>query len=319
MKFALFAATLISLLPPASGTWGFYGHRKINRLAVFILPPEMIGFYKTNIYYIEDAAVNPDRRRYAVEEEAARHYIDLDHYPLSSLPTRWHDALLKYGADTLRAHGILPWHLVVMYQRLRDAFVLKDPPLILKLSAELGHYVADAHVPLHTTKNYNGQLTGQHGIHSFWESRLPELFSSEYDFFVGRAAYVSSPQEKAWEIVLSANGLVETVLETERTLGERFGEKRFSFETRGVSTVKVYAMEYAHAYHAKLSGMVERQMREAIKTTGDLWYSAWIDAGQPDLHSLIGYTPSEEELENRRRELTNWKTSLFRAREHEHE
>ncbi|MGC6428813.1 MAG: hypothetical protein ACON4Y_05945 [Flavobacteriales bacterium] len=54
---------------------------------------------------------------------------------------------------------------------------------ILFICSDLGHYIADANVPLHTTINYDGQLTGQKGIHAFWESRLPELFSSEYNFF----------------------------------------------------------------------------------------------------------------------------------------
>src|SRR5690606_41035174 len=85
--------------------WGFYAHKHINRLAVFTLPPEMLGFYKKNIAYITEAAVNPDRRRYVVEGEAARHYIDLDHYgdsALARLSVSWELALLQYPEDTLR-------------------------------------------------------------------------------------------------------------------------------------------------------------------------------------------------------------------------
>lgn len=159
-------------------SWGFFAHQKINRLAVFILPPEMIGFYKKNIQYLTEASVNPDRRRYAVADEAAKHYIDLDDYGDSAaykLPRYWNDAVKKYGEDTLQARGIVPWQINRMYFQLKDAFLLKDPQRILKASAELGHYVADANVPLHTTRNYDGQLTGQMGIHAFWESRLPEL------------------------------------------------------------------------------------------------------------------------------------------------
>lgn len=281
---------VFSMLMPSRPDWGFYAHQKINRLAVFTLPPQMIVFYKANIGYIEEASVNPDKRRYTVEDEGARHYLDADHYgedPFMSLPKKWDEAVARYGEDSLKAHGVLPWHLQTMYYRLRDAFMIKDHAAILKISAEFGHYIADAHVPLHTTKNYNGQLTGQVGIHGFWESRLPELFSGEYDFFVGPAEYINNPRETIWQIVMSAHSLVDTVLKEEKALSARFGEKKYSFETRGATTVKVYAEEFAEAYHRKLDDMVEKQMRAAIKMTGSFWYTAWVDAGQPKL--AVGY------------------------------
>jgi hypothetical protein len=299
--------------------WGFFAHERINRLAVFTLPAEMIGFYKKNINYITEAAVNPDKRRYAVPEEAARHYLDADHYGDSAfalLPHLWSDAVDKYGEDTLQAYGILPWHIYTMYHRLRNAFQVKDPTLILKISAELGHYVADAHVPLHTTENYNGQLTGQEGIHGFWESRLPEIFSDEYDFMVGRAEYIPDPQTAAWEVVIISHQFVDNVLMEEKALAGRYGEKKYSFETRGKATVKVYSMEYAREYHALLKGMVEQQMRAAIKMTGDIWFTAWLDAGQPDLRKLIYYKPSEEELRENREALDAWKAKRFEGRGH---
>jgi hypothetical protein len=142
-------------------SWGFFAHRKINQLAVFTLPPAMSGFYKKNIEYISESAVNPDRRRYAIPEEAPRHYIDLDDYGDSAiykLPRYWSDAVKQFGEDSLNAHGIVPWHINRVYYQLKDAFFIKDPDRILRLSADLGHYIADAHVPLHTTKNYDGQL-----------------------------------------------------------------------------------------------------------------------------------------------------------------
>src|SRR5688572_21930361 len=84
--------------------WGFYAHRQINHYAVFMLPPGMLVLYKPNIQFISDHAVDPDKRRYAVAAEGARHYIDIDHYgvyPFDSLPRTWPKALEKYGNDTL--------------------------------------------------------------------------------------------------------------------------------------------------------------------------------------------------------------------------
>ncbi|MBS1682118.1 MAG: S1/P1 Nuclease [Bacteroidetes bacterium] len=276
---------------------------------------EMAPFYKKHIRYIEEAATNPDRRRYTIPEEAPRHYIDLDDYGDSAvykLPRYWKAAVEKFGEDSLQNHGILPWHITRVYYQLKEAFVSKDPYRILKLSADLGHYVADAHVPLHTTKNYDGQLTGQIGIHAFWESRLPELFSSKFDFYTGKAQYIANVQLEAWKIISHTNQALDSVLRFEKQLSEKFGDKKFNFETLGKRTIKVFSANYSNAYHQLLNGMVERQMRASVLITGSLWYTAWVDAGQPDLKSLINYTPSEADMKSRQEELKKRKQENFR-------
>lgn len=321
MKLRIKIIYLAGVLLLSTGfIWGFFGHQKINRLAVFTLPPEMIGFYKKNIGHITEASVNPDKRRYAVVDEAARHYLDLDHYgdsALQTMPRYWKAAVEKYSEDTLKAYGIVPWHIERMYHRLKDAFMVRDPDQILKVSAELGHYIADAHVPLHTTENYNGQLTGQDGIHGFWESRLPELFSEKYNFFVGRAEYIPNTQLEAWKAISLAHAALDSVFIFERELSKKFGEKKFSFETKGKLTQKNYSREFSRAYHDALSGMVERHMRICIRRIGSFWYTAWVDAGQPDIKKLIDYKPTEEELKKNKLDLDEWKKSQFAARPHE--
>jgi len=300
-------------------TWGFYAHKLINRQAVFSLPPEMMAFYKKNIRFIEEASIDPDRRRYAVAGEAARHYIDIDHFgdsAIYTMPRYWKEAAARYTEDSLQKYGIVPWHINTMYHRLRDAFYVKDPKAILRNSADIGHYIADAHVPLHTTRNYNGQFTDQLGIHAFWESRLPELFSDSYDLFVGKASYIENPQLAAWEIVTRAHLALDSVLSFEKRLSERHKNK-FSYETKGTQSTKVYAQKYAAAYHEMLDGMVERQLKSSIKLIADFWFTAWVDAGQPDLKSLINYQPSEEELNERKESLKEWKMQIYRVREHE--
>lgn len=144
--------------------WGFFGHKKINRLAVFCLPPEMIRFYKHYITFITEEAVNPDSRRYAVEGEAERHFIDIDVYDkffndsaVYKMPRYWKQAVERFTEDTLKAYGIVPWHIEKMKHDLTRAFEQRDARRILRLSADLGHYIADGNVPLHTTENYNGQ------------------------------------------------------------------------------------------------------------------------------------------------------------------
>lgn len=303
-------------------TWGFFAHKRINRMAVFTLPPEMITFYK---YYIQDLtenAVNPDRRRYAVKNEAPRHYIDLDVYgdsALYKLPRYWNDAVEKYSEDTLMAYGIVPWHINKMKHWLTKAFLNKDVDAILRLSADLGHYIGDSNVPLHTTENYNGQMTGQYGIHGFWESRLPELFIDEYDFFVGQADYIERPQLRAWKAVEQAHLALDSVLSFEKILTEKFPEsKKYSFEERGNITTKVYSREFSTAYHDMLSGMVERRMRASVKMVGDFWYTCWVDGGQPDLTALIeGFT--EENRKQLEEDMKKWNVKTIESRSHESE
>ncbi len=280
--------------------WGFYAHERINRMAVFTLPPEMIKFYKHNIQYLTEKAVNPDKRRYIMKEEAARHYIDLDVYgdsALYTMPRYWNDAVEKYTEDTLQAYGIVPWHINLVKYQLTQAMLSRDIDRILRYSADIGHYIGDANVPLHTTENYNGQLTGQYGIHGFWESRLPELFFEEYDLFVGKAEYIDNTQLEAWSAVEHAHLALDSVLRFEKELAEKFAEdKKYSFEERGAMTVRVYSYEFSEEYHEMLNGMVERQMRRAIKMVGDFWFTAWVDAGQPDLNELLEFSPAEEQL-----------------------
>jgi len=301
-------------------TWGFFGHKKINRLAVFTLPPELFPLYKKHIDFITDHSVDPDKRRYAVEGEAERHYIDIDHYvkpgedPFEIVPKHWNDAVAKYTEDTLRAYGIVPWHLNLMLYKLTDAFKEKNLSKILRLSAEIGHYVGDAHVPLHTTENYNGQLTNQKGIHGFWESRLPELFSEDYDLFVGQAKVIEKPLDEIWDIVKQSHYAVDTVLGFERELTKQFdSDKKYSYEQRGAVMMKTYSKEFSDAYHKMMGNMVERRMHSAIFYVGSFWFTAWHNAGKPSLKDIMG----EEFSIDSSNYIVDTTKIKIKAREHE--
>lgn len=292
---------LILLLPCILlfSSWGFFAHQRINKLAIFTLPKDLIGFYKNNIIYITEHAVDPDKRRYADSLEAPRHYLDADHYgekPFEAIPRKWNDAVAKLSEDTLNAYGIVPWQIQRTYFKLVKAFENRDSTLILKHSADLGHYIADAHVPLHTTENYNGQMTNQIGIHGFWESRLPELFAGDYDYFVGKAKYINSPLNTAWDIVQDTYSMLDSTLSIEKRLTKTFpSDRKYTFNERNNKVIREYSIDFSAAYHKELNGMVERQMRKSILNIGSFWYSAWVDAGQPNMKRLIKKEISLEE------------------------
>ena len=306
----------------SSYSWGFYAHKKINYLAVFLLPPEMLAFYKPNISFIEEHAVDTDKRRYALAAEGPRHYIDIDHYgkhPFDSLPRIWPDAIAKYGIDTLQAHGIVPWWWQIMLTRLTYAFKEKDAVKILKYSAEIGHYIADAHVPLHTSSNHDGQYSGQKGIHGFWESRVPELLAEqEWDLFIGKAEPVLYPSKFIWSRILESAAAADSVLRLEKELSHRFPpDHKYAFEMRNGILTRQYSTAYTIAYNKLLNGMVERRMRQSIYAVASFWYTAWINAGQPDLRSLGIVQFTNEDLKEFEQLNNAWRKGNNAVRPHE--
>ena len=294
--------------------WGFYAHRKINYFAVFLLPPEMMVLYKPNIEFITEHAIDPDKRRYAVPGEGPKHYIDIDHYgayPYNSLPRKWDDAVKKFSQDSLMEFGIVPWHIQVMLQRLTIAFREKNFSKIMKNSAEIGHYIADSHVPLHANSNHNGQYTNQKGIHGFWESRVPELLAEkQFDFFIGKAEYIKDPGEYIWARVLESAKASDSVLSFERELTKQFSDdQKYSFEQRNNVTIRQYSSAFTIAYNKKLDGMIERRMRLAISSVASFWYTAWVNAGQPDLKSLVKQNFSETDLKEFEELNSKWNSN----------
>ncbi|MBI1307909.1 MAG: S1/P1 Nuclease [Bacteroidetes bacterium] len=283
-------------------SWGFQAHKSINRSAVFILPDELFGFYKKHLYFIEDQAVAPDQRRYVDTSEAPRHYLDADFYeselPLDTIPRFWNDVISKYGEDTVLQHGIVTWHVVLMVSRLSNAFSEHNLKRILRLSADLGHYVGDLHVPLHSTHNYNGQLTGQEGIHGLWESRLIELYSDDFDVLVGKAEFLESVSSAVWNAFEESVRATDSVLYFEKVATQKVGEgKKYSYENRNGVLTRVYSEKFCREYFKLLDHMVERRMRASIKLLGSLWMTAWINAGQPDL-TLLNQLPDSLEMMN---------------------
>lgn len=310
-KYCYFLGMLFMLL---LSSWGFYAHKKINHAAVFTLPTQLATFYKKHIDLITEKAVDADKRCYVDSLESPRHFIDIEEYEdgdMDSIPIHWSRATEKFQERKLRASGIVPWQIYFTYQKLVKAFRENNTDAIIRHSADLGHYVSDAHVPLHTTRNYNGQLTGQIGIHAFWESRLPEMFADGYNLFVGKARYLDSPLDSAWTIVRESNALVDSVLLLEKELSEIFPKHlQRSYITRNNILISTYSDAYANAYHQRMQGMVEDRMRKSIQRTGSFWFSAWVDAGQPPLNKK--YIPNVE------KDVTDFKNRKIIGREEWH-
>jgi hypothetical protein len=304
MLICLFALLFFLTAMPVSFGWGIWGHKHINKAAVFALPAEMRTFFYNHIDFITEESVVPDIRKYTINDkmEFARHYIDIEDFdiPIKDFPKTKMEATSRFDSAFLQKSGMLPWYIQNITDKLTKAFKNKNKTEILFLAADLGHYIADAHMPLHTSSNHDGQLTNQKGIHSFWESQLPELFGDNYNFYTGTAKFINNITDETWDIIKHSNQLADTLLLTEKKVHQSFSNgKIYNMDTNNNISKNQYnqplhTLEYSKAYHKALNGMIEKQMRGAIAVSANYWYTAWVNAGKPDLTLL-----DSEDLTNR--------------------
>ena len=295
--------------------WGAWGHKHINRAAVFALPDSMRKFYYNHIDFITEGAVVPDLRRALLNDknESPRHYIDIEdfHLPIADLPKTTREAYTKYDSTFLNKTGILPWYIQSVMEKLTQAFKKRNKAEILFLSAELAHYVGDAHMPLHTSSNYNGQFTNQKGVHALWESEIPELFGNNYNFKTGAARYISDVTAETWNIIAQAHSLEDTLLADEKKVRESFtANNMYKKDDAGNNILSynqpVFSDEYARQFNNAMNGMVEKQLRISIQDVSDYWYTAWINGGSPELLSLDDDHLTKQNQKNYKLEYKAW-------------
>ncbi|MEP6931152.1 MAG: zinc dependent phospholipase C family protein, partial [Flavobacterium sp.] len=202
-------------------SWGIVGHERINKAAVMALPHPLQVFFYNHIDFITQEASVPDIRKYALnyKDENPRHYFDMENFgAVDSIPQSLEAAKKKYDTKFLNDNGILPWYIEDMMVKLTKAFKDKNRAEILFLSADLGHYIGDAHMPLHTSANHDGQLSDQKGIHALWESRLPELFAKNYKLNVPEAQYYQNVHKSIWDMINDTHSLAEPLLAIDKKL-----------------------------------------------------------------------------------------------------
>jgi hypothetical protein len=306
----------VILIVPVLVSWGVYGHEHINRAAVLALPAPLQAFFYNHIDFITQESSVPDLRKYTLNDNAEkpRHFIDIENFgAMDSMPATLAEAKKKYDEKFLQQNGILPWYIEEMMDKLTTAFKGKRKTEILFLAADLGHYIGDAHMPLHTSVNHNGQLTNQKGIHAFWESRLPEMFGDNYNYYVGNAVYITDIPGETWRMINATHLLVDTLLLADKELKEQFPADKIYMKDDAGNILKnkfnepMHSVEYSRQYNQKLKGMVESQMRLAITATANFWYTAWVNAGKPDLSDLDPTDQTERNKSNLQRELKSFK------------
>jgi hypothetical protein len=281
------SAVLVVILLVGS-SWGFLVHKTIHQIAVYELPAPLQSFFYTHIDNLVANAVRPDQRRNSDPTEGTKHFIDIEMYgpdAASKMPMEWEKAVALFTKDSLIKYGYVPYHIIYMQSKLTEAFKQKNKDSILFYAADLGHYIGDAHVPLHTTVNYDGQLTNQKGMHNLWEAAVPEIEIAQYNLYTNhKATYLASPQTAIWSALRKGYHMVGFMLETERTVSKNFTEAdKFEIKMWYGKETKAYTLAFAKAYGIALKNTVNERLIESANLIADFWYTAWVDAGKPDL------------------------------------
>ncbi|TDH23107.1 hypothetical protein EXU57_18325 [Segetibacter sp. 3557_3] len=272
-------------------SWGYLVHRTTHQLAVYALPKDMRGFYFNNIKYLVDSAPRPDMRRNTDSLEATRHFIDLEQFGDSAaykLPLTWQEAIEKFSKDSLLSYGYVPYQVLMTKEKLTEAFRSRNADSIIYYSTDIGHYIADAHVPLHTSINYDGQLTNQRGLHSLWESTVPEIEIGNYNLrSTHKARYLKEPAVEIMRALQAASALLPDVFAKEIEVSKAFTDsQKYRVQVRRGKEYKNYSPEFAKAYAASLKSTINDQLIMSSNQIADFWYTCWVDGGKPDLDQL---------------------------------
>lgn len=284
----LVAVLLIFLLfaPSTAGAWGFETHKFIVSRAIELLPDAIRPFYEANRVFVVEHAIDPDLWRTAgFTDEPPRHFVDMDaygKYPFKDLPRDYDAALEKYGADTLNRNGLLPWRTADMAGNLRRAFEGQQKQVgyarenIKLFSAIIGHYAADGNVPFHAALNYDGQLTGQNGIHARFEEELFLRYGKQLNLKPGPIKNIPNVRDFIFDTLLESYTFVDAILAADKkAIGDR----------------TVYDNRYFDAFFAEVKPILEKRLSDAITAVASIIVAEWETAGRPALPAVAPPRP----------------------------
>jgi len=290
MRFAAVLLAAFVALPSSASAWGFEAHKFIADRMIALLPPELKPLFEKRRDFIVERAIDPDLwRTVGWDEEPPNHFLDIDFeafgpYPFAALPRDYDLAVQKFGKETIHEQGLLPWRTAEFYGRLQREFEsMKRQPApgyaadnVVLFSAILAHYVSDGHVPLHGVTNYNGQLTGQDGVHSRWEAELFERNRAALKIAPPPVKPIANPRDFMFETLLASNRAAAGVLESDKKAAEG---REF------------YDDAYFTAFASGTLPVLEQRLNEAITAVASMITGAWEQAGRPAVPAESPRTP----------------------------
>jgi len=253
--------------------WGGTGHKIINGNITTCFPSSM-NFPNTWGPFLISHASDPDNRKGSDPTESPRHFIDIDAYPEfvanDSINRDYNAFVLQHGSSVVTSNGVLPWAIVRWEDSLKSAFQKRNWNMAMQLSADLGHYVGDGHQPLHCTENYDGGFTNQNGVHSRYETSLVGKYQTSIVYTNDTATYVSDVSSYSFNFIYLSNKYVDSTL---------YGD---SVATAFAGTNSSKDTVYLKKYWELCGNQIIQLMKTGSKSTADLIYTAWVDAGSPD-------------------------------------
>ncbi|HTT33254.1 MAG TPA: hypothetical protein VMH48_06605 [Methylomirabilota bacterium] len=265
------AAVLFAAFPRCAQAWGRNGQRLIVNKAIDTLPSDLRYFFDANRALLVQHVTDPLDAIPKTPAERRNHFIALDKYgrfPFESLPREYKAALAKFGKPKLDSNGLLPWQIGVYSEKLTEALKAGKWEEARLDAALLANYVAETHDPFNTTDNFDGQLSGQTGIHDRFGSTLIERYASFFPMRPNDAAFISDPTDYAFEACLRSHSWLENILFADRTA--LHGENS-------------YTDEYYDRFYNQAAAVLIRQLSNAATDVGSYWLTAWNNAGRPAL------------------------------------
>jgi hypothetical protein len=287
------ALGLIAVLAASPAwAWGSSAHRHIMARAIELLPAELKPFFTSYKDEMVMRVIDPDLFRTLGWDENANHFVnfgakELGEYPFKELPREWGAAIEKFGMATLKRDGLLPWRQQEEFGNLRRAFEafnrdsMYGPGNAVLFAAMMSHYIQDAHQPLHASVNYDGELTGNDGIHSRFENTLFERFQSRLTIRPAAPTPILNARDAAFDALLSSYTLVGAILKAD-------DEAKAGKDT--------YDDEYFEQLFTKVRAILEQRLGEAMTATAGLIMGAWEQAGKPALHVPPGRTHPPQKI-----------------------
>lgn len=257
--------------------WGYQGHYKINTNASLSFSAEMEQFQAWTSILAAHAS-DADARKSWDPAEGPKHYIDIDNYPgfhaSGRIPQTYDSVITLYGYSFVISQGILPWATLTTYDSLVESFRCFDWDKAVLFAADLGHYVADGHMPLHITRNYNGQYTNNYGIHSRYESTMINSYINQINYPGDSISTIPDVNRYIFDYLYHSYTFVDSVLAADN-------------HATGVAG-NTTSYTYKQALWEKSKSFTVPLFSRASHALAELIRSAWVEAGKPDMNSGPG-------------------------------
>jgi len=250
--------------------WGNVGHRIINTKTILSVTPAM-SFWGSWSDSLAAHGSDADSRKSIDPTEGPKHYIDIDNYPEfianGYISQNFDSLVLLHGNTFVMGQGILPWAIMKTFDSLQIAFQNNQFNKAMLFAADLGHYIGDMHMPLHITRNYDGQFTGQSGIHSRFESTMINNYSTQIIYSGDSLVYINDVSDFVFNTLYNNYSYVDSVLNCDNLA------KAFAGNTN------------SSAYYSKMwelsKGFTTQLFQNASYKLTCLIYTAWLNAGSP--------------------------------------